>query len=158
MAFSIGRVGASTPTLNMPTSIGFDGDNVQMSGLFRSSSAAQAIVVRDQLRGLAGNVDEPVVPVFFDSTYATLNGLYRIDSVSVDMQPGDGAQWIVRWQVSAFRVTTYQSPIIESRIVVGLLTNAHGVVNTTARCEFGAVSPATEAPPTPPPYLDVVTF
>lgn len=156
MAFSIGRVGLSTPSLSMPTSLRFDGDSTQMAGIFRSTSAAQAIVVRDQIRGLVGNVDEPVVPVFFDSTYATHNGLYRIDAASVDVQPGDGAQWICRWQVTATRVTTYQSPVLESRIVVGLLTNAHGVASSTARCEFGAVSPVTEVAPNSTTYLDVV--
>ena len=155
MAFSMGRVGVAAPLLNMPTSVNFTGDAIKLSGVFRSTSAAQAIVVRDQIRGLADNVDEPVVPFAFDSTYATLNGLYRIDGSTVDMQAGDGAQWVVRWQVDAMRVNTYQSPMIESPFVTGVLTNAHGVVVGTVRSEFGSPT-VTEVSPNSATYLDTV--
>lgn len=148
MTFSIGRVGYSAPTLNMPTSVQFNADQTKLAGITRSTSAAQAIVLRDQLRGLANNVDEPVVPITFDSTYASYTGMYRIDGVSSDMQAGDGANWIVRWSVDATRVGSYQQAFSESRCVVACLTNAHGITTANAAGEFGAPGSAASTSPT----------
>ncbi len=138
MAISIGRVGMTTPTLNDPTSLNLDGDQIAMSGLMQSTSVAQAIVLRDQIRGLANNVDEPVVPILFPSGYETYEGLYRIDTASASVPAGDGARGIVRWQLTATRVGSYQAPFVESRVVVAVLSNAHGVTATNARGEVGA--------------------
>lgn len=148
MTFSIGRVGYSSPTLAMPTSVQFNADQTKLSGITRSTSAAQAIVLRDQLRGLANNVDEPVVPITFDSTYASYSGMYRIDGVSSDMQAGDGSNWIVRWSVDATRVGSYQQAFSESRCVVACLTNAHGITTANAAGEVGAPGSAASTSPT----------
>ncbi len=140
MTVSIGRVGMAAPLLSDPTSIQHDPDEkVRFTGITRSTSKAQAIVLRDQLRGLGGNIDEPIVPILFtDSGLATYQGLYQIDSVSSTMEAGDAALWIVRWQMQATRVGSYQAPFVESRIVVATLTNGHGITGTNARGEVGA--------------------
>lgn len=136
MAITIGRVGAS-PTLDDPQSIEFDGERLRFTGLHRASTVANALVLRDQLRGLGGNVDEPVVPIFFtDSTYDILEGLYRIDGVQARLNETDAALGDVSWQLQATRVANYQSPVCESRLVMAKISNAHSV-SSAIRHEIG---------------------
>ena len=136
MTITIGLVGAS-PTLDDPQSIQFDGERLRLSGLCRASSLANAAVLRDQLRGLGDNLDEPVVPILFsDSTHDPLDGLYRIDGVSVRMSETDAAMGDVAWDLQATRVTNYQSPVCESRVVMTKVSNAHGL-SSTIRHEIG---------------------
>lgn len=147
MAITIGRVGAS-PTLEDPQSIDFDGERLRFSGLSRASSVANALVLRDQLRGLAANIDEPVVPILFtDSTYDQLEGLYRIDGVQARLNETDAALGDVSWQMQATRVANYQAPVIESRVVMTWLSNSHTIASTTARHEWGIPYISTEVYP-----------
>jgi hypothetical protein len=147
MAITIGRVGGS-PTLDDPQSIDFDGERLRVAGLHRAATVADAMVLRDQLRGLAGNVDEPVVPVLFtDSALDALEGLYRIDAVQVRMDETDAAFGDVSWQLQATRVTNYQAPVLESRLVMSWLSNAHTIASTTARHEWGIPYISTEVFP-----------
>jgi hypothetical protein len=147
MAVTIGRVGAS-PTLDDPQSIDFDGERLRVAGLHRAATVVDAMVLRDQLRGLAGNVDEPVVPVLFtDSSLDALEGLYRIDAVQVRMSETDAAFGDVSWQLQATRVVSYQAPVLESRLVAGWLSNAHTLSSTVVRMEWAVPVPTTEVFP-----------
>ncbi len=155
MTITIGRVGASSPTLEDPQQIRFDGDTLRVTGITRSTSAAKAIVLRDQIRGLGRNIDEPVVPIrFSSSTYDSLEGMYRIDAAGSDMQAADGALWDVRWEIQATRVMSYQQPFSESRCVVACLQNSHGITTANAAGEVGAPVSTTEVYPNTPSAYD----
>jgi len=138
MTVSFGRVGFAAPTLNDPTSMTLDGEDVTFTGVQRSTSAAQAVVLRDQIRGLNDNVDEPVVPVFFsDAALDSYEGLYRIVSASASVAAGDVSSWVVRWTIRATRSQSYQQPFVESRCVFPVITNSHGITTATALCTVG---------------------
>lgn len=148
MTVSIGRVGYSAPTLTDPQQVRFDGELLRLSGITQASTTALSVVLRDQIRGLADNVDEPVVPIVFSSsTYASYSGMYRIISAASDMPAGDADNKFVRWDVAATRVGSYQQPFSESRCVVACLANSHSITTTNAAGEVGAPTPATEVYP-----------
>lgn len=115
---TIGRVGLASPATNgvglvgPATGLSWSGDELSFSGEIVASTVADAKVLRDQVRGLAGNQDEPVVPVTWDED-STVNGYYRVESAEVGTV---AASYSANWfpiDVTLVRVPGWQAPMVE---------------------------------------------
>lgn len=109
----IGRVGFDI-AITCPNTWDLAGDTVTISGLLNPATLADALTLREQLNNLAGNVDEPVVPIVWGAE-PTRNGYYRIESVRIT---GDDA-WLgfgeFEFAIDATRMQDYRSPLLVSQ-------------------------------------------
>jgi hypothetical protein len=145
VTIQIGRVGADI-TIGGPSSVSLDGDVLSLSGTAKSlASVGDWTALRDQFRGLVGNLDEPVVPITF-STDPSLNGFYTDLRVAVPTDPGGWANQHFGWQVQATRLIDFAYPLVEATLMGGFRTNAVGIV---------AASPTQPWWCNPPAFFDL---
>lgn len=113
----IGRVGSDSDWSWDVSDLAADGDRLSLSGSVMVGAVAQPAAriahVRDQIRGLAGNPDEPVVPLIWTED-TSLNGFYRVESAGVEMAPVSLVGGVGTWRADLVRVASSSSPLIES--------------------------------------------
>lgn len=147
---SIGRAGLA-PAIVALSEVSFDGDReVELGGWLRGAESLDELTAtRDQLLGLVGNVDEPVVPVVCEAD-GSLSGWYRVRSVSVGSEPrmqlNTGS--VLPWSAGLERVSSFASPVFDTRLLHAVrsgsaVTSAssdplHGVPQTTTVYRRGA--------------------
>ena len=140
---SIGRAGLE-PALLALSEVEFDGvSGVELGGTIRGArSLAELVAVRDQVRGLEGNRDEPVVPVVCAGD-PSLDGFYRVSGSRVGSDPtmrlSTGS--VLPWSVSLERVAGSASPVFDTRLLHAVRSGSavtpassdplHGVPPTT---------------------------
>lgn len=128
MTFTIGRAGGDV-TMREPKSVDFNGNQVSIKGDVIATSFADATALRQQLVGLAENVDEPVVPMVW-STDTHLTGFYRVNSVSVPSDIVSKQRYYFPYDLQLERVSQYGQPAFELTSVGTLRTNTAGIVNS----------------------------
>lgn len=123
MSFKLGRV-----TLEEPFTLRQSGDTLNVEGLARCGTPAAARAVRQQLLGLVGNVDEPVVPV--TSSESGVDGYYRVAGITADTPRGGLSH--LQWTAGLERVSDYSMPMIESVLLAPdtIRDNDHSVANS----------------------------
>lgn len=118
----IGRVGTDTDWSLDVSELAGDGDRLSLSGSVMVGAVAQPAArvahIRDQIRGLVNNPDEPVVPVTWTEDTA-INGFYRVESASCEMTPVSLVGGLGSWRVDLTRVSASSAPLIESWISFG---------------------------------------
>lgn len=124
MAITIGRAGGALAPLN-PDSVSEDARGIQVSGRFAGSTSTLTRMVAQMIPGL-NNADEPVVPVLFDED-PDLNGLYRVRSASVDLEPDSIINKHFRWSVSLDAVDDRAAPQVDHILDSVLRTNSVSV-------------------------------
>ena len=104
------------------------GDELQITGL-TTSTAATALLQRQQILGLADNPDEPIVPLAY-SPDPSIDGYYRVvgSSVSTENLPMGRFDW----SISLVRVAGFAAPSFESVLLGSLRVNSHGIVTGTS--------------------------
>lgn len=126
---TIGRAGSGVTTrFTDPERIDLNGNSLTMSGTLRASSQTNVLLMRQQLNGLVDSPDEPVVPIIHSGD-ATINGFYRVESISVQ-SPDHGtmqAAGALKWSGQFERIAGYGAPTIETIATMPLLSNHHGV-------------------------------
>jgi len=140
---TIGRVGVTVP-LTAPQQMQLTGDELRMSGVTVAATIAAGLALRDQIRGLRDNIDEPVVPIQWPAGYERWDGFYRVDDTTAQLDRGDGKLAVVRWQVTCTRATNSAAPVCESRCVMTHLVNAHSLSTSENRFVRGVPMPASE--------------
>lgn len=122
---SIGRCALATDPYEMTHS----GDSLSFAIDIADVTVTEAKVLRQQLLGLAGNPDEPVVPVVW-SEDPDLDGYYRVVSVSVTPVLLYLVTGLMRCQVSLERVSGgWVKPLIETNGVSAAAVNVHGITS-----------------------------
>lgn len=127
MATKIGKVGYA---IALPDPMTWDstGDQVTATWTMQTTTASDAVRVRDQLLGLVDPFqDEPVVPVTVDNE-TRLNGFYRVTGVDVITDPAAIAKGNLSFTVQLERIQGMASPLIETIFSSALRTNAIGGV------------------------------
>lgn len=130
MTLTIGRVVIA----KSPRSLSYDGDGLQVAGKFYGSSLTHAKVIRQQMLGLAGNEDEPVVPVTWDGD-TDLDGYYAVGGVNVTPVKGvTYQQFGFDYAIQLERVQGgFAAPLCEVSTSIALRTNAHSITTSTGR-------------------------
>lgn len=110
----IGRAGSAYGSLDMnsPATWTYHGDSLSAAGQF-SATLADALAIRQQLRGLIDNPDEPIVPII-SSSDAAINGFYEITSADVDTVGPSLGSGSFGYKVTARRVAGYSAPLLET--------------------------------------------
>lgn len=101
MTLQIGRCGTDF-TFRNPSAYQVSGQEYEFSGWINAGTEALAKVARDQLLGLSDR-SEPEVPVVY-SQDTSLNGWYRVNSVTVTPQPGFWERGVFEWSISASQI------------------------------------------------------
>lgn len=124
----LGRVAAPVSTAKFWGPQGWDasGDNVSIRGAIACDSPTEATVIRNQLLGLANNVDETFIPVRWTAD-PSIDGYYRVTGVSVPMHGSSLAHGRFDFTVNLTRVGSYGSPHLETIYLNALRTNAVSV-------------------------------
>lgn len=129
MALTLGRVGlsASGITLDDPERWDRQGDAVVVSGVAKASTQEDAVVLSEQLRGLADNPDEPFIACTWDQE-STFDGFYRVAAVQLGSTSVSlSAHWFP-YSVTLERFDTVAGAAgIESSLVGAVITNGGGV-------------------------------
>jgi hypothetical protein len=152
MTMTIGRI-----TGLRPSNIQRSGERVTITGAILAASATELRMRWAQIRGLAGNEDEPIVPVTW-TIDTTLDGYYWVRGVSVSpIGPEKGVNG--RFAIELERVGGgFAKPAIEVNYVMADITNPHGV---TERGRIGVPNTGQEVNPFPlvfaPSYITTET-
>jgi hypothetical protein len=132
MSVTIGRVGTDGITIPDPD-ISWSGDQVSLSGQYTpdagsATGLADTLWLREQLLGLVGSDDEPVVPVTW-SDRGEFDGYYRPTDVQASLPVGSTkeAEPFLPWSVTLERVKDYRQPPLEVFGVYGIVSNALGI-------------------------------
>lgn len=132
MSVTIGRVGSDGIELPDPE-ISYSGSQVTLSGTFTppagsATGLVDTLWLREQLLGLVGNDDEPVVPVVW-STRPQLNGYYRVTDAQASLPTGStqGEAPFLPWGATLDRVVDYRQAPLEVFGVHGLIANGLGI-------------------------------
>lgn len=145
MTVSIGRFGLdlTTPVL---ASVEASGRTLRLSGYLKAASLAAGLTLRQQLLGLVGNPDEPVVPVV-STVDSSLNGFYRVLSADVTMAASgaDYSNFVLPWSAELERAASGYNPLIERTLIAALRTNAHSITATNIVAFFGMPAAAQAA-------------
>jgi hypothetical protein len=138
MALTIGRVGTDI-TFADPQEVQQSGGTVTLRGVQVAASRVQALAWRDQMVGLSGSVDEPVVPVTF-SLAPELDGMYEVLATDVALPPGAAGPsgssgfLVFPWSAQLRQVSSSSAPTMETTLVQGgPIPNAVSMGNTTRR-------------------------
>jgi hypothetical protein len=116
VSITIGRAGVGFENGLVVSSVDTDGDVVVVNGWIRDQgSLADVTALRGQLNGLAGNTDEPVVPVVWSDGDGSINGFYRVGRVSVGSEPRIrlNADSVLPFSVELVAVPGWQAPLFE---------------------------------------------
>lgn len=105
------------------------GDTARLTGTFKGTTATHAGVVAYQVKGILENPDEQAVP-FIASSAPLLTGFYRVTGGSIEQTPEMYRSFWFNYTLELERVPGVASPVIESRLVGALRSNAHSI--TTA--------------------------
>lgn len=108
---TIGRVELTNGSAPDP-GMTWEGDQLSFSGVLKASTEADVMALRDQVIGLQGNIDEPIVPVTW-SDDSSVDGFYRVLGTSVGTV---GASYVAYWfpfAVDLERVDGWQAPLFE---------------------------------------------
>lgn len=111
MTIQIGRFGTDI-TVGNPLRISIDGERVTIDGYASTDSAAKLKALRWQLHGLR-NPFEPQVPVVY-SYDSSLNGFYRVSSVTFELDPNHESRYRLRYTVELLRQNNMAQPQVES--------------------------------------------
>lgn len=132
MTIAIGRAGLDSGlTLTSPRSWSVEGDQVTIDGDLTATTAAGLVALRDQVNALIDNPDERAVPVVWTGD-STVTGFYEVLGGGVSMPARGLAALRLGYRLTLRQLPGFVSPVIESRLLGGLRTNAHGVaVGTT---------------------------
>lgn len=139
MTVTIGRAGSEI-TIQEPMSMSLVGDRLTAKGTVDGLGADDWLALRDQLRGLNANRDEPTTR-FTSSQLPSLDGFYQGWNVGVDPDPGGYSKGYLDWSFQADRVTDFAYPLIESTLFGGFRANAFAVGSGAAKTWWSA-SPA----------------
>ncbi len=141
MTTTVGRLGLDVD-VESATSWKADGQAVKLTGWFEPASVADGKVLRDQLLGLAGNRDEPIVPVTC-SWDSTLDGYYRVTGVDFSADLGTTYQsGASQWAIGLDAIGGWQAPRIEEQLIGALRTNSNSI--TTGEVYFHAIPSAAD--------------
>lgn len=131
MTFTIGRVGDSVALDEMSGWQERSDGTVDLQGWLQGSTVADVEVLRDQLLGLVGSLDEPMVPVTVGHD-DTRDGWYRVLDAEVEHDlgatPTSGAR---RWRATIRRSPWWDQPRLEVRRDGGVVTNVHSITTST---------------------------
>lgn len=143
--FTLGRAGRATANggdgivLKLTESPTRDGDEVSVRGEVRGSEQASLGALRAAVAQLQGygpqNTDEPRVPVTWAQD-PSLDGFYEVISVDVGAEvsgrlsaTADYRTLVVPFSAKLVRVTSFEAPLVEVRVVGGLRANDHSITD-----------------------------
>lgn len=107
MSIKIGRAGRDSGLeLNSPAYWSVSGAEVDLGGALTGSTYAKLAVLREQVNGLADNVDEPVVAVNWAGD-ASVDGYYEVLDASVPMPARGLAALKLDYRVKLRKVTAH---------------------------------------------------
>lgn len=121
MTLTIGRCTDLRPAPRFPSR---QGDRVVVRGTIMATSTTDLQARRQQLLGLDGDIDDPVVPVTWSSD-SSLDGFYRVLSASVD-QIGPASSARAAFSVTLEPTPGYTAPLVEMDASAVVRTNACG--------------------------------
>lgn len=119
---TVGRFGTDSDVNIDVESLSSDGDGLSLDGSILPGAVTDPDLrghhMRDQLRGLARNVDEPVIPVTWSEDPA-VDGFYRVRGVNVESTGATAVEGIYRFSLDLERVSSSSAPFIESHLIFG---------------------------------------
>lgn len=119
---TVGRFGTDTDVDIDVESLSSDGDRLSIEGSILPGAVTDPDLrghhMRDQIRGLARNVDEPVIPVTW-SEDPSVDGFYRVNGVNVESTGATAVDGIYRFSLDLERVAASSSPLIETHLIFG---------------------------------------
>jgi hypothetical protein len=122
MTITIGRCTGLRPAPRFPAR---SGDRVVIRGSILAASLDELKARRQQLLGLEGDVDDPIVPVTW-STDSTLDGFYRVAGVSVE-QIGPSSVPRATFSVTLEAISGNTAPLVEIDASAVVRTNGVGI-------------------------------
>lgn len=131
MTFTIGRVGDAISLSDVSGWQEQADGTVALNGWIRPTSVADGEILRDQLLGLVGSPDEPMVPITVGHD-DTRNGWYRV--LDADVESVIGAtekRGERRWSATVQRSRWWDQPRLEVRRDGGVVTNVHSITTAT---------------------------
>lgn len=131
MSLTIGRVGQGV-TLDETNGWREQPDGtVRLSGWMENATASEAGHLRDQLLGMLGSPDEPIVPVTIGHD-DTRDGFYEVLDGEVEHVLGATEERGDRkWSATLRRVEMWDQPRYELHRTGGVVTNAHSITTST---------------------------
>ena len=130
-AWTVGRVSLDDGLAPNP-GMSWDGDVMSLSGQLIGATQAAVTALRDQVRGLVDNRDEPTVPVTWEDD-ATIDGFYRVLGGKVGAVSGAAySSFWFEFDLTLERVPGWQSPIAEVLRRGALRTNSISYTNDVA--------------------------
>lgn len=148
MSLTIGRVGLDYAALGDPATVahsGRYGAALDLTGRTIPNSPAAGAALRDQLLGLADNLDELVVAVT-STEDPQLPGWYRIRDVSAAYLPSTLRTGMVAWAVKLERVADYTSPLHESVLTTAWMYGGVSTLESSDATIRWAPAPSLDQP------------
>lgn len=129
MSWTIGRAGTD---ITLPDPMTWSrGNTVRVTGYAQASTYADAVTLTEQLVGLAGNPDEPIVPCTW-TLNAELDGYYRVANIDIGGGPESVVTFGFPYAVELERIRDAHMPVIESQLVGALMSNGLGAASGEA--------------------------
>ena len=144
MSITIGRVGADITLAEVGGWQEQADGSVEIQGWMSNATVAQVEHLRDQLLGLVGSPDEPIVPVTVGHDDSR-NGWYWVLDADVEHVLGVTEDTGDRkWRARIRRTPWWDQPRMELKRTGGVVTNAHSVT-TSSHTSFIAIPNTCEA-------------